>query len=126
MSNDIKRCPCCGQVVLPPPARLHLTPQQQRIWDAVKLRPRTTEELRAVLYGGYARAPVEKAVHVVVYQLNRRLQPFGIKLRNPGRRDSAMWTRYQIEELSGMERSPDQKRVSDACAVDQSSRNIDA
>jgi hypothetical protein len=120
MSEDVKRCPQCGQVVLPPPARMRLSPQQQRIWDAVRERPRSTDELRALLYGSYAIAPADKTLHVVISQLNRRLRPYGVKLRNPQ-------TAYHIIEVNtGMEHSPDQKRSANACSVHQHSRNIDA
>lgn len=83
--GDIKRCACCGQVIPPSHYKLRLSPYQQRIYDAVRDRPRSTDELRALLYGSYAVAPGEKTIHVIVSQLNRRLKPYGIKLRNPQR-----------------------------------------
>lgn len=81
--EDVKRCACCGQVIPPSQTKLHLSPYQRRVYDAVRERPRSTQELRTLLYGAYAIAPGEKTIHVIVSQLNRRLKPYGVRLRNP-------------------------------------------
>lgn len=81
--DDLKHCSSCGQVIVPPASKLHLSPQQRRIYEAVRERGRTTKELRALLYGHYPVPPVGKTIHVVISQLNRRLRPLGVKLLNP-------------------------------------------
>jgi hypothetical protein len=43
----MKTCPCCGQIIAP---TIVLPPIRQRIYDAVKRRPRTADELRDIAW----------------------------------------------------------------------------
>ena len=85
-NDNVRRCQCCGQPLLPPPVKMRLSPQQRRIYEAVRQFPRTTEQLHELLYGADPNGgPLAgtKTIHVVVSQINRRLRPYGVKLRNP-------------------------------------------
>lgn len=84
--SDVAHCAQCGRALPPPAGRLQLTPQQRYVYEAVKERPRSCEQLRIILWGISPDAACEKAIHVVVYHLNKRLKPHGLMLRSINRR----------------------------------------
>jgi hypothetical protein len=75
-------CPHCQQPVLPTDLP-HLPPIKRRILDAVRRRPQTAEELRAIVWADDPDGGPEdrKVLHVHIWQLNRLLAPYGIVVR---------------------------------------------
>jgi hypothetical protein len=78
MSAD--RCPHCGQVV---PPDLALPRILERLYAAVRERPRTSSELHDIVWfddpnGG----PEWRTLHVHIWRLNRRLAKNGVTVRS--------------------------------------------
>lgn len=83
-------CPTCGQTLPPasvPELRAQLTPTQRRIFDIVSQAGRhgiPTDALESKLYSFHANGgpdSARKTLHVHVTQLNKRLCPFGKRIR---------------------------------------------
>ena len=84
-TQNIARCHACGPPILPQRDALGLTPHQQMIYNAVRLRPCTAQQLHDLLYADDANGgPDPKIIHVFVNQMNRKLRPwyFMIKAYN--------------------------------------------
>ena len=81
---SIKTCPCCGQVI---PRDIALPPIKQRIYDALKERPRTSDELRDIARSYYSDREFVtwKLLYSHIYQLNKLLHPHGMRVRQPWR-----------------------------------------
>lgn len=86
-------CTCCGQPIIP---KIALPPIKQRIYDALKNRPRTSDELRDVA-GGYFTTGGPQSQSVIykhIAQLNEYLKSHGLIVRQPVRYG---W--YRLEAL---------------------------
>lgn len=78
-------CSCCGQVI---PPELTLPPIKQRIYDALRKRPRTALELREIAGSYYPNKEFVtwKAIYTHIYELNKiYLKPHGIRARRKTR-----------------------------------------
>ena len=74
-------CEKCGRAM--PIRGLNLTLQQRIIYHAVKKRARSVEQLHALLYADDPNGGANlKTVHVIVFQANRRLKEYGLKIRS--------------------------------------------
>lgn len=61
-----------------------LTHTQQRIYDLVQRRPRTGRELHALIWWMHPQdAPPHTVIKAHVWQLNRKLKPYGLEVRAP-------------------------------------------
>jgi hypothetical protein len=72
-------CPTCRQCILPEVE--FFSPVKAKIWDAVTSRPRTPEQIHALVWaddvdGG----PDIKALHVHIAQMNRILLAYGVRI----------------------------------------------
>ena len=77
------RCNQCGQVIVPGSRQMRLTFSQRRIYNAVKKRPRTVEQLHDLLYGDDPNGgPGVRIIYVMVNQANKVLKNYGLKLRS--------------------------------------------
>ena len=83
-------CPTCGQPIAPasvPELRAQLTPTQRRIFDIVSQAGRhgiSTDALEDKLYSCHANGgpdAARKTLHVHIALLNKRLAPFGKRIR---------------------------------------------
>ncbi len=81
---SLKTCLCCGQII--PPA-IVLPPIRQRIYDAVRRRPRTADELRSIAWRDDPDCgpATWKTIYAHVYLLNRSLRQHGLAVRRPWR-----------------------------------------
>jgi len=81
-------CPCCkGFGHLDVDETVHFTPSQQRIFDALRSRPRTCAELVDLLYAEREDGGPDFAattVHVFVNQMRGKLKPHGMTIRSGG------------------------------------------
>lgn len=85
MMDDYKCCSRCKRPLLP--RGYQLSPQQRTIYQAVKERPRTPEQLRIILWGADPNGgPGEKTIHVIINQMNHKLKDYGVKVRAIGHR----------------------------------------
>jgi hypothetical protein len=65
---------------------LELTPRQRQIYELLKVRPRTRQQLWIMLYENVpGDGPGEKIIYVLVNQLNKRLKPYGSAIRSERR-----------------------------------------
>lgn len=79
---SLSHCPHCGVWQQQRDDPLDLTPRQRQIFDLVKKRPRSREQLWTVLYESNLNdGPTAKVIHVLIYQLNRRLRRYGMAIR---------------------------------------------
>src|SRR5262245_23440750 len=83
MSSQPTICAHCGQPVLPSHS-IPLPPLKSRILDLVRRHPGIqAETLRELVWADDPNGGPEdrKAIHVHVHQLNRALEPYGLRVR---------------------------------------------
>lgn len=76
-------CPCCGAVIDQPlgyQGHAYFGPCQQRLYDIVRSCPEgiSADGLRDRLYGASERN--HHLIYVMIYQLNKKLKRFGLKI----------------------------------------------
>lgn len=84
--RSVSYCPHCGGLIRLRPDPLNLTPRQRQIYDLVKKRPRTRQQLWDVLYGDRPNdGPCEKVITVLIHNLNQQLKPYEVAIRSDTR-----------------------------------------
>jgi DNA-binding response OmpR family regulator len=78
----MKRCTKCGHII---PPEIELPPIKQRIYEALRKQPHSSEQLRQLIWGEWWRSISLRNIHVHIHQLNHLLKPHNLMVRGEWR-----------------------------------------